>query len=425
MIRNILILVLIITIIFNFKNICSNITKEHFYSPTSNYCHNFNENNPKNNGKGYQCTIGCKSKVDKYGRYPFKSMKEANNACKAEGFNRLCTKKEVIDAQVDICCSGWTHSLLDNSADKYHVGYSLAGAKPLGKVRPGCGTNGAFWYAWAGHNYASKNGSAAHCCGINKKTRELLNNVKQDRTKLSTKLANREMKMHSLLTDVNTTYSATKNINDFNVAKRQELEQLIQTQNNQCEQDIENIRTALEAGVDQYRKLKLGIQCGNGKNCRTDENITSYAAMIGDERTIFNNNIKNMSDLNESKDKSKDKSKDSLTKYKNYKNKQLEKVNLKNSAIYAKRLREVDNLTGEDTAKIKKHCNYIDMNIASIRSSTNSQNDLNANATVWSTQSLDKVNSGGMPDSPNQASITPCTNRFELPNECTKDKYKN
>ena len=55
--------------------------------------------------------------------------------------------------------------------------------------------------------------------------------------------------------------------------------------------DIENIRTALDAGVNQYRKLKLGIQCGNGKNCRTDENITSYAAMIGDERTIFNNNF--------------------------------------------------------------------------------------------------------------------------------------
>ena len=169
--------------------------------------------------------------------------------------------------------------------------------------------------------------------------------------------------------------------------------------------------------MDQYRKLKLGIQCGNGKNCRTDENITSYAAMIGDERTIFNNNIKNMSDL--------DKSKDSLTRYKNYKKKQLEKEDLKNAAIYAKRKREVDNLTGEDTAKIKKHCNYISMNIASIQSSTNSQNNLNANATVWSTQSLDKVNSGGMPDSPNQASITPCTNSYELPTECTEDIYRN
>ena len=65
------------------------------------------------------------------------------------------------------------------------------------------------------------------------------------------------MKMHSLLTDVNTTYSATKNINDYNVAKRQELEQLIQTQNDQWQQDIENIKTALAAGVDQYRKIKL------------------------------------------------------------------------------------------------------------------------------------------------------------------------
>ena len=417
MIRNILILVLIITIIFNFKNICSNITKEHFYSSEANHCYNFDKNNSRNGGNGYQCTIGCRSKVDKYGRYPFKSMKEANDACKAEGFKRLCTKKEVIDAKVDICCSGWTHSLLDNSANKYHVGYSLAGAEPLGKVTPGCGTNGAAWYAWAGHDKASRMGSAAHCCGVNKKVHNLLKNVKQDRTKLSTKLANREMKMHSLLTDVNTTYSATKNINDFNVAKRQELEQLIQTQNNQCEQDIENIRTALEAGVDQYRKLKLGIQCGNGKNCRTDENITSYAAMIGDERTIFNNNIKNMSDLNESKD--------SLSRYKKYKKKQLEKENLKNAAIYAKRQREVNKLTGEDTAKIKKHCNYISMNIASIQSSTNSQNNLNANATVWSTQSLDKVNSGGMPDSPNQASITPCTNSYELPTECTEDRYRN
>lgn len=417
MIRNILILVLIITIIFNFKNICSNITKEHFYSSEVNHCYNFNKNNTKNGGKGYQCTIGCKSKVDKYGRYPFKSMKEANDACKAEGFNRLCTKKEVIDANVDICCSGWTHSLLDNSADKYHVGYSLAGATPVNQFILGCGRAGETWIGWAGHDKASRMGSAAHCCGVNKKVHNLVKNVKQDRTKLSTKLANREMKMHSLLTDVNTTYSATKNINDFNVAKRQELEQLIQTQNNQCEQDIENIRTALEAGVDQYRKLKLGIQCGNGKNCRTDENITSYAAMIGDERTIFNNNIKNMSDLNESKD--------SLSRYKKYKKKQLEKKNLKNAAIYAKRQREVDKLTGEDTAKIKKHCNYISMNIASIQSSTNSQNNLNANATVWSTQSLDKVNSGGMPDSPNQASITPCTNSYELPTECTEDRYRN
>ena len=68
---------------------------------------------------------GCKSKADKYGRYPFKSMKEANDACKAEGFKGYAPK-EVVDANVDICCSGWTHSLLDNSADKYHVGYLLA-----------------------------------------------------------------------------------------------------------------------------------------------------------------------------------------------------------------------------------------------------------------------------------------------------------
>ena len=62
MIRNILILVLIITIIFNFKNICSNITKEHFYSSEGNHCYNFNENNPKNNGNGYQCTAVVKVK---------------------------------------------------------------------------------------------------------------------------------------------------------------------------------------------------------------------------------------------------------------------------------------------------------------------------------------------------------------------------
>ena len=76
---------------------------------------------------------------------------------------------------------------------------------------------------------------------------------------------------------------------------------------------------------------------------------------------------------------------------------------------YLKNREKIYKLTGEDTAKIKKHCNYINMNIKSINSSTNSQNDLNANATVWSSQAIDKVNSGGMPDSPNQASITPCT----------------
>lgn len=421
MIRNILILVLIITIIFNFKNICSNITKEHFYSSEANHCYNFDKNNTRNGGNGYQCTIGCKSKVDKYGRYPFKSMKEANDACKAEGFNRLCTKKEVIDAKVDICCSGWTHSLLDNSADKYHVGYSLAGASPVNQFIPGCGRAGETWIGWAGHDKASRDGSAAHCCGINKKVRNLLNEVKEERTELSTKLANKEMKMHSLLTDVNTTYSATKNINDYNVAKRQELEQLIQTQNDQCEQDIENIRTALAAGVDQYRKIKLGIQCGDGETCKTDENITSYATIIGDERTIFDNNINDILELNKSlsEDKKKSLPKDSLAKYREYKNQQFNRIKSKKNAILSKRQREVDNLTGENTAKIKKHCNYINMNIASIQSSTNSQNDLNVNATVWSSQAPDKVNSGGMPDSPNQASITPCTNRYELPSECS------
>ena len=164
-------------------------------------------------------------------------------------------KKEVIDAKVDICCSGWTHSLLDNSADKYHVGYSLAGAEPIGKVVPGCGTNGAAWYAWAGHDKASKMSSAAHCCGINKKARDLLNDVKKERTELSTNLANKEMKMHSLLTDINTTYSATTNINNYNKIKSNELKELIQKQNDKCEQDIKDIKNALEAGVDQYRKL--------------------------------------------------------------------------------------------------------------------------------------------------------------------------
>ena len=60
MIRNILILVLIITIISNFKNICSNITKEHFYSSEANHCYNFDKNNGRNGGNGYQCTAVVK-----------------------------------------------------------------------------------------------------------------------------------------------------------------------------------------------------------------------------------------------------------------------------------------------------------------------------------------------------------------------------
>ena len=167
------------------------------------------------------------------------------------------------------------------------------------------------------------------------KVRNLLNEVKEERTELSTKLANKEMKMHSLLTDVNTTYSATKNINDYNVAKRQELEQLIQTQNDQCEQDIENIKTALAAGVDQYRKIKLGIECGDGKTCKTDENIISYATIIGDERNIFDNNINNILKLNESlsEDKKKSLPKDSLAKYREYKNQQFNRIKSRKNAI--------------------------------------------------------------------------------------------
>ena len=81
--------------------------------------------------------------------------------------------------------------------------------------------------------------------------------------------------------------------------------------------------------------------------------------MIGDERNIFDNNMNNISHLN-----------NSLSKYKEYKNQQLNRINSKNLAKLSKRQREIDNLTGEDTAKIKKHCNYIDMNIKSINSST-------------------------------------------------------
>lgn len=409
MIRNILILVLIITIIFNFKNICSNITKEHFYSINSNHCHNFNENNPKNNGKGYQCTIGCKSKVDKYGRYPFKSMKEANDACKAEGFNRLCKKKELEDAKVDICCSGWTHTLLDNSANKYHVGYSLAGAKPVGKVIHGCGTNGTKWVGWAGHDYASKYGSGAHCCGINKKARDLLNKVKQERTQLSTTLANKEMKMHSLLTDINTTYSATTNIDSFNKIKSDELKQLIQNQNDKCERDIRKIKDSLKAGVDQYRKVKVGIECGNGKSCSTNNNITSLTNIIADERTIFNRNSSNISNLNSS-----------LSQYKQHKNNILSRLNSKNLAKIAKRQREIDDITAEDTDKIRKHCNYIDMNIKSINSSTDSQQELNKTATISSTLNFDNVKNPSAPTSPNQATLKACNNTYELPQECVK-----
>ncbi len=409
MIRNILILVLIITIIFNFKNICSNITKEHFYSPTSNYCYNFDENNPKNNGKGYQCTIGCKSKVDKYGRYPFKSMKEANDACKAEGFNRLCKKNELEKANVEICCSGWTHSLLDNSANKYHVGYSLAGATPLGKVIPGCGSAGQKWIGWAGHDLASKIGSGAHCCGINKKARDLLNKVKQERTQLSTTLANKEMKMHSLLTDINTTYSAATNIDNFNKIKSDEVKQLIQNENNKCESDIQKIKDSLKAGVDQYRKVKLGIECGAGKSCNTNNNITSLINIIADERTIFDRNISNISNLNSS-----------LSKYKQMLAAHLSRLNSKNLAKIAKRQREVDDITAEDTDKIKKHCNYVDMNIKSINSSTNSQQELNKSATISSTLNFDNVRNPSAPDSPNQATLEACNNDYELPQECVQ-----
>lgn len=409
MIRNILILVLVVTIIYNFKNICNNITKEHFYSSTSNYCHNFDENNPKNGGKGYQCTIGCQSKVDKYGKYPFKSMKAANDACKDLGFNRLCRKNELEAANVDLCCSGWTHSRLDNSPNKYHVGYSMAGAKPVGKSTPGCGTAGQKWIGWAGHDLASKIGSGAHCCGINKTARDLLNTVKKDRTTLSTKLANREMQMHSLLTDINTTYSATKNIKNYNEIKSKELENLIQQENDKCEKEIQDIKDALKAGVDQYRKVKLGVECGEGKSCNTNNNIAELNSIIVDERTIFDKNRNNIKKLNSS-----------LSKYKEFKDGILNRANSKNLAILSKRQREIDDITAEDTAKIKKHCNYINMNIKSINSSKTSQNSINKNAAINSTLNIDSLKSPKATESPKMGSLESCNAEYELPQECVQ-----
>ena len=296
MIRNILILVLVITIIINFKNICTNINIEHFYSTTSNNCHEFDSNNPKNFGKGYQCTIGCTSNDEKYKHYEFKSMKDANNACKAEGFNRLCTKQEVIDANVDLCCSGWTHSLIPNSANKYEVGYSLAGAKPLGKWRNGCGRNGDKWNSWPGPDNAQKDRPiAAHCCNLNP-TSAKLDSIKKNRTKLSTQLANKEMKMHSLITDTNTTYSAVQNVDEYNREKAESLRDKIKSENQRCEDEIKLIEDALRIGINEYRTVQLGITCSNGESCNTDESLTSYPLMLGDERHIFDNN--NISNLN-------------------------------------------------------------------------------------------------------------------------------
>ena len=47
-----------------------------------------------------------------------------------------------------------------------------------------------------------------------------------------------------------------------------------------------------------------------------------------------------------------------------------------------------------------------------------SQQNLNKNASVWASQTPDKIRSTGMTDSPNQASIQPCTKKYELPQEC-------
>lgn len=407
MIRNILILVLVITIIINFKNICTNINIEHFYSTTSNNCHEYDSNNPKNDGNGYQCTIGCTNNDEKYKHYEFKSMKDANNACKAEGFNRLCTKKEVIDAKVDLCCSGWTHSLMPNSANKYEVGYSLAGAKPLGKWRNGCGRNGDKWNSWPGTDNAQTNiPIAAHCCNLNP-TSAKLDSIKKNRTKLSTQLANKEMKMHSLITDTNTTYSAVQNVDEYNQKKAASLKAKIESENNRCEHEIKQIEDALSIGINEYRRVQLGITCGDGESCNTDESLTSYPLMLGDERDIFDNNMNNISNLNSM-----------LSKHKTKKEEELDRENSVYAAILLNRQREVDKLTEEDTAVIKRHCNLIDQNIKSIQSSTDNQNALNNNAVLWSAQSLDKIKSGGMTDSPNQASLEECKKNYTLPSEC-------
>ena len=95
-----------------------------------------------------------------------------------------------------------------------------------------------------------------------------------------------------------------------------------------------------------------------------------------------------------------------LSKYREYKINNSIVLNQKKCNIIQKQ-REVDNLTGENTAKIKKHCNCVNMNIASINQ-VQCQNDLNVNATVWSSQAPDKVNVAECLIL-NQASITPCT----------------
>ena len=407
MIRDIMILVVIITIIYNFKNICTNITKEHFNSPTNVYCHNYDENNPRLNGKGYQCTIGCKSNVDKYGRYPFKSMKEANNACKAAGFNRLCTKKEVIDANVDLCCSGWTHSLVNNSANKYEVGYTLRGATPKNKLRPGCGVNGEKWKNWAGHDFATRHGSAAHCCDLNHDARNLVNNVKTERTKLSTELANKEMKMHTLLTDINTSYQSTEDINNKNIQKTKEVKELIKKQNIKCNTEIQNIKNTGGSNINNYRKFKLGIECGEGKSCRTNASKKSLSDMILDERNMFNNTANNISHLNNELSNYRQ----SLTNIRNRKD-------MKNTVILRKKKREIDELTAANTSQIKKHCNLIKENIKSIDSSSKSQEALNTNAIINSSLSFQEFRSAGNPDAPNRSTLKACNTNYELPNLC-------
>ena len=108
------------------------------------------------------------------------------------------------------------------------------------------------------------------------------------------------------------------------------------------------------------------------KHVKLMKNIISYATIIGDERNIFDNNINNILKLNESlsEDKKKSLPKDSLAKYREYKNQQFNRIKSRKNAILSKKQREIYKLTGEDTAKIKKHCNYINMNIKSIQSST-------------------------------------------------------
>ena len=178
MLNKVLVGILLIAIIYNLVTILINckIINAHI---NKNVIENFDfQCKPDQTGDGtdgYQCTLGCSDDGEE-GKYPYKNMFAAEEACINRGFKGLCSKQDVIDGMKSShegkgqCCTAYTSDIHQSGEFKGKpiIGFDRTNEGPQQSQNDpnrdgGCGGSAGDFKI-----YHREEGSGAHCCGTAK-----------------------------------------------------------------------------------------------------------------------------------------------------------------------------------------------------------------------------------------------------------------